>query len=471
MSVELMRRYQKEATVFSINNPASYQALDMGLGKTLIAITWSANVMRMHKNVVGTLVIAPLRTIYSTWPDEIKKWRPNMTYTVLHGPNKSANLREDVDFYLINYDGLKWFFDEVRRYFKIHGKLPFKALILDEGSMVKNPKTKRFAILKKMMPLFPKWKLILSGTPAPNSLIELWTQYFLLDKGRRLGQTITGYKTSHFFQVDRMGFVWKIRPEEDVKIYDKIKDITYRLDAKDYIDLPPRIDNVIKIQLPTRNVKEYMQLEKLFFTKLEESGESIEAFNAMSLSMKLRQFVQGGIYDPEDIDLPADRRRVTFIHDAKLKALEELVESSAGQPILCAIQFRFELAMIRKKFPKAPIIAGGTSAEEAQKYIRSWNSGDIPLLLCHPASLSHGVNLQTGGNIILWYGLTWSLEQYLQFNARLHRSGQLNTVVINHFVIANTIDEKVMKALKNKFKNQRELLEYLREHTENGSEA
>lgn len=465
MSVELMRQYQKEATVFSINNPASYQALDMGMGKTLIAITWAANIMRIDPRIPGVLVMAPLSTVYTTWPDEIKKWRPDMTHTILHGDTKDANLRDNVDFYIVNFDGIKWLWDAIKRYFKIHGVMPFRALILDEGSMVKNPRTKRFQILKKMMPLFPKWKVILSGTPAPNTLLELWPQYFLLDKGRRLGQTITGYKRSHFFQVDRMGFVWKIRPGEDTPIYDKIKDITYRLDAKDYLDLPKRIDNVIKVKLPDNRVKEYLTLEKLFFTELEELDDNIEAFNAMSLSMKLRQFCQGAIYDPEDIDLAADQRRVIPLHDAKLKALIDLVETSPGKPILCAIQFRFELAMIRKKFPKAPVIAGGVNQNEKTRLIKLWNKGKIPLLLCHPASLSHGVNLQTGGNIILWYGIPWSLEQYLQFNARLHRFGQLNTVFVHHLLVSGTIDEKIYLALKNKFKSQEELLNYLKGST------
>lgn len=453
-----LHKYQEDALAFSLQHSNCYLALDMGLGKTAIALYWAERKPR------ASLVIAPLRTIYSSWPEEIAKWTPNQTYTVLHGKDKNERLGDNVDLYLLNYDGLPWFYDALKRYYKVTGKIPFRSVVLDEGSMVKSSSTKRFKILKQLRDIFHHGRLILSGTPAPNSLLDLWSQYYFLDKGVRLSAFITHYRREHFYQVDRMGFIWNLRKGQDKIIYKKIEDITYRLDAADHLDLPERIDNIIKVKMPAKAMKVYKHLEDEFFLDIEgDSGTTtVLAPSAVALSMKLRQIVQGAVYTDQPGTITGPRQYEIF-HKEKLKALEEIVEASAGQGILCAIQFKFELAMIKKKFPKAPVIAGGTSAQEAGSLIKKWNKGEIPLLLCHPASLSHGVNLQTGSHIIIWYGLTWSLEQYLQFNARLHRQGQRNTVVVHHLVMQDTIDMQVMKALKNKFKGQNELLQYLKE--------
>ncbi len=456
-----LHAYQHAAIEFSLRNPASYLALDMGLGKTAIALTWlkRLNQLATSKSTetrVNALVLAPLRTIHSTWPEEIQKWTPDLSYTILHGPDKTANLGKDVNIYLMNYEGLPWLLPALKQYFKLTKGIPFRALIIDEGSMVKSASTKRFKILgRTLSKVFPKWKLILSGTPAPNSLLDLWAQYFILDQGERLGPTITGYKSTYFYQVDFKGFVWSIRPGVSQTIYKKISDITYRLDAADHLSLPDRIDNAIKLKLKPKEAKQYAKLEKEFFLELEQNV-TFEAFNSAALSMKLRQFIQGALYT----DLKT--RAFKVVHEVKLNALKELLETSSGQGILCAIQFRFELDLIHKIMPGAPVIAGGISARTAAQHIRNWNAGKIPLLICHPASLSHGVNLQSGGHIILWYGLPWSLEQYLQLNARLHRQGQKEIVIVNHFILEDTLDEKVIKALKAKFKTQRELLEYLK---------
>jgi SNF2 family DNA or RNA helicase len=457
---QIIRPYQRAAIRFCLNHPASYQALDMGLGKTVVSLIWLANIMKRDPKVKGTLVMAPLRAVYSTWPEEIDKWRPDLNYTLLHGPDKAANLRQQRNIYIMNYEGLPWLWNELRAYYKKYKRMPFNTLIIDEGSMVKSTKTKRFKILKIIVKNMTSWRTILSGTPAPNSLLDLWPQYYLLDGGKRLGDTITGYKSRHFMQVDRMGFVWKLRPFQEIPIYNAVADITYRLDAKDHIDVPERINNIIKVKLNDDLMVKYKQLEKDFFTQLED--DRIEAINAMSRSMKLRQFIQGAMYDDEDADKPSDQRRVIYIHDQKLKALEELVESAAGQGILCAVQFRFELRMIKKKFPKAPIVAGGTKPADATRYFQEWNEGKIPLLICHPASLAHSVNLQRGSHIILFYGLPWSLEQYQQLIARLDRSGQRTNVIVHHLIIKGSIDERVFQALSLKIKGQADFLDFLK---------
>lgn len=441
--------YQKKAIEWMKDHPKSYLALDMGLGKTAITLKWIKNIK------TPTLVIAPLRTISTTWPDEIAKWAPGLKYTILHGSKKVENLNRRADVYLINYEGLPWLFEALKHYHKATGKVPFRALVLDEGSMIKSHSTKRFKLLKLLQPLFQKYITILSGTPAPNSLLDLWSQYFILDAGERLEKYITHYRQNYFYQADRMGFVWKLNRGADRVIYNKIGDITYRLDSEDYLKLPEMIKNVIKVPISAKLMTQYKLLEKEFFLALDDS-ETLAVFNMASLSMKLRQFLQGAVYT--DVD-----HNFKVLHEEKLRVLKSIVEESGGAGILCAVQFRFELEMIRKIFPKVPYIAGGVSAQRATTLINQWNRGELPLLLCHPASLSHGVNLQTGGHTVLWYGLTWSLEQYLQLNKRLHRNGQKHAVVIHHLVVPGTIDERVMKAINTKFKTQSELLDYLRD--------
>ena len=445
-----LREYQIKALNWCLQKRKCYLALDMGMGKTCISLKWIKAILPSTK---GILVIAPLRTLDSTWPDEIAKWNPELTYTVLHGPQKYKNIYEDVDIYLINYEGIAWLFDTLKRMFKTKKSLPFRGVILDEGSMIKSPRTKRFKMLRQLKDIFPHARMILSGTPAPNSLLDLWSQYYFLDDGKRLGTAFTRFKTAHFDQRDRQGFVWKLKPGHDEPIYNAVADITYRLDSEDYITLPPRIDNIIPIKLSDKLMSQYKELEKEFFLELD--GVNCEVFNKASLSMKLRQFLQGALY----ID---DKKNYEVVHKEKLKVLKSLVEEADGQGILCSIQFRFELDMIKQVFPKAPIIAGGTKRQDAAKYMREWNKGNIPLLLCHPQSLSHGVNLQTGSHLIIWYGLTWSAEQYLQLNKRLHRDGQQNAVIVHHMIVKNTVDVRVYRALRSKVKTQAEFLDYIK---------
>ncbi len=460
-------QYQLDAGKFMDANPKSYLALDMGMGKTLITIRW---IQRILPEVKAVLVLAPLRTIYSSWPEELQKWAPELSYTILHGSEKNTELNKKVDVYLMNYEGITWLFNKLKEQFKKTKTVPFRGLVLDEGSKCKSSTTKRFKYLKKMCDIFPKYRTILSGTPAPNSLLDLWAQYFLLDKGDRLEPFVTAFKRLYFYQVDRMGFVWSINKGSADIIYKKIEDITYRLDASDYIDLPGRIDNIIKIDLPKKVQKQYEVLEKDFFMSLEKCD--IEVFNSASLSMKLRQFVQGAVYTDthlqgneyikQDGTITTGPRDYEIVHNEKLSILIDLMDEACGQGILCAIQFKFELDLILMKYPDARVIAGGTNHFEAIEIIRDWNLGKVPLLICHPASLSHGVNLQTGSHIILWFGLPWSLEQYLQLNARLFRQGQKEVVRIHHLVCKDTVDESIMKALKNKFRGQKDLLDYLK---------
>ncbi len=441
-----LHEYQNRAIQFCKDNPECYLAIDLGMGKTAI-------VLKLIEDLgIKAFVFGPLRTIYSSWPDEIAKWAPQLTYRVLHGPDKTLVGTKDIDILLMNYEGLPWLS-------KQRGNWTRRMVVYDESSMCKSHSTQRFKLLRRMHPLWTGHSVCLSATPAPNSLQELWAQYFLLDRGRRLGKNITAFRASYCrsFSYPGMAFTqYEVAPEKKQAIYDAVAPITFRLDAVDYLDMPDITYNYISLKLTPPLARKYKQLEKEFFMEIDDA--EIEAPQVAQLSMKLRQFVQGGIYDEEKIwhDL----------HQVKLNALKELVETSAGQPILCAIQFRGELSMIQRTFKGVPVIAGGTTAKQASEYIKKWNSGQISLLLCHPASLSHGVNLQSGGHILLWYGLTWSLEQYLQLNGRLYRQGQRSAVMVHHLIMAGTVDEAVKQALKSKSTSQQSFLSYLKKHRE-----
>jgi len=451
MTESPMHEYQAKSLDFCRANQNSYLELDMGLGKTRISLEWCRD-----KVDAGVLIIAPLKSVYTTWPDEIEKWNFGYTYTLLHGKDKSYNMSLDRGIYVTNFESIQWLLEELQRVFKLTKTVPFRSIIIDEGSMIKSPSTKRFKALRKLRDIF-KHRLLLSGTPAPNSLLDLWSQYFFLDGGIRLGASYTVYKTAHFMPLDFKQFTWAIKgPEEKQKIYNKVKDITFRLDAGDYIKLPDRIDNIIKLKLPEALHTRYKSLEKSFLLELEDN-QKLTLLNAAALSMKLRQYIQGGVYTD-------DKGTWELIHKEKLEKLKELVEVSNGQGILCPIQFKFELEMIRSAFPNVPAIVGGVDMKTASKHIRDWNAGSLPLLICHPKSLSHAVNMQFGSHLILWYSLTWSSEQYLQLNKRVHRQGQKHNVIVHHLIMSNTLDEAIMRALKSKIANQQQLLDFIRDY-------
>ena len=446
-----LHEYQERAVQFCLEKKQAYLAMDMGLGKTRVSLEL------IRRTKTKALVVAPLRGVHSTWPQECKKWTSELTCNILHGSEKS--FKKEADLYIINPEGMKWLYGELKKIYDKTGKLPFTTLIIDEGSMWKSSDTKRFDVMKALLPVFTDYKLILSGTPSPNSLMDLWSQYYLLDYGESLYENAYRFRAKYFHQVDYNGFKYGLNDGADKQIYERIAPRTFRLDAKDYLDMPDIIHNSISVEMPATCRVAYSKLESEFFMEFEEGR--VDAFNSASLSSKLRQFIQGGLYyAPEE----GQERMYQPIHRVKLDALRDLMDEHVGEPILCAIQFRFELDMLRQAFPDAPVIVGGCSATESARAIDSWNCGDIPLLICHPASLSHSVNLQTGGHIVLWYGLPWSLEHYQQLNARLYRQGQQHAVIIHHLVMEDTIDEAIMKALAAKDKTQSSLLNYLREY-------
>lgn len=392
--------------------------------------------------VSRVLIIAPRTVAESTWQDEAGKWEHlSLRFSTVLGSAKQRidALQQKADCYVINRENVVWLCE----YY--HFQLPFDMVVIDESSSFKNPSAKRFRALRKSLPCFSR-AVILTGTPAPNNLIDLWSQIYLLDRGQALGKSITAYRNQYFRPDKQNGYIvysYRLRDAKaEQEIYDAIAPEVMSLKAADYLTLPPRIDNVIKIDLPDKAVKTYKKMAKDLVLGIGSEDE-ITAANAAALSNKLLQMANGCVY--------TDEGGLVNIHDAKINKLAEIVEQNEGKPILVFYAYKHDLAKLQQNFPDAKVLEG--SAE-----LRAWNAGKIPILLAHPASTAYGLNLQAGGNIIVWFGLTWSLEQYQQANARLYRQGQDKPVIINHLVSKGTVDEQVMRALQTKAAGQDALL-------------
>ncbi|MBV4427135.1 DEAD/DEAH box helicase [Clostridium tyrobutyricum] len=415
------------------------------IGKTISTLT-AVDELLFLGDVNKVLVIAPLRVAEDTWSTEVQKWDhlKNLKISKVLGTPKQRikAIETKADIYVTNRENVDWL---VTLYF---GNWPFDMCVIDELSSFKSSRAKRFRSLRKVRPYF-KRIVGLTGTPAPNSLIDLWPQLCILDGGVRLGKTIGSYREQYFKPGNRNQYVvynWNLKEGSEKAIEDKISDICVSMKAKDYLDLPERIDNVIKVNLPTDVLKKYKELEKDLVLELDK--DDITAANAAVLTNKLLQMSNGAIY--------SEKHEVVEIHQEKLKALLDIIETANGKPVLVFYSFKHDFDRIVEFLKSKKIKAVGL---KDSKDIKKWNEGKIPILLIHPASAGHGLNLQYGGNIIVWFGLTWSLELYQQANARLHRQGQKETVVINHIVSKDTVDEDVMQSLENKEINQDILLE------------
>lgn len=429
-------KYQTRCLKHCIGNRASALFLDMGLGKTVVVLT-AVNYLLNQCKIRGVLIIAPLRVTYSVWPEEIKKWDhlKHLTCSILHGPLKEQALVDKKDIYVLNYDGLPWLCNKLEAYKR--DQYPFDMIVFDESTALKNPQTKRFKMLKNLVGAFHR-RVILTGSPAPNSLEDLWAQYYLLDDGERLGKSKWGFRNRYFYKADYQGYKYMPVPRAEREISKLVKDITIRLTAKEYLDMPRLINNTIRWSMSDKVKKEYRKFERTFLTQIND--ESIVAVNAAALSTKLRQYLSGFLYN----DGVTHR-----VHAEKLDVLQELVEQHDEQ-ILISIQFRNEYDMIAMRYKGIPVIYGGLSPATVQKRIRAWNAKESPLLVVHPASIAHGVNLQQGGRTLIWYSLPWSYEHYVQLRARLYRQGQEKPVMMHHIVAEKTIEEKVVRALVDK---------------------
>ena len=435
--------YQQFATDFILNQSICCLMLDMGLGKTVITLTALWQLALDSFDVSRVLVIAPKRVAEDTWPKELAKWEhlTGLTSSLVLGSaaERKTALQRKAFLYIINRENVAWL---VKNHY-----WDFDMVVIDELSSFKSNKAERFKAMKKVRPMVTRI-VGLTGTPAPNTLLDLWPQMYLMDMGQRLGRFIGGFR-DRFFLPDKRNreIIYSYKPREGAEdaIYALISDICISMKAADYLDMPERIDNRIEVSMSPKERKLYDDFQKDMVLSIGD--EERDAANAASLSNKLLQMANGAVYGKD--------KKVIPIHDRKLDALEDLVEAANGKPLLVAYWYKHDLQRIKARFKNARCI-------DTAKDIDDWNAGKIPLALIHPASAGHGLNLQDGGCTIVWFGLTWSLELYQQLNARLWRQGQKHTVVIHHIVTKGTHDEDVMRALENKDTRQSALIEAVR---------
>ena len=439
--------YQRYATKYIETHPVAAVLLDMGLGKTSITLTALNNLLFDSFEVRRILVIAPLRVARNTWGAEIEKWDHlnSLHYSVAVGTEteRLSALKKQADIYLINRENVQWLISESGIPFD------FDMVVIDELSSFKNHQTKRFRALMKVR---PKVKRIvgLTGTPSSNGLMDLWAEFRLLDMGERLGRFIGQYRTSYFRPDKQNGqvvFSYKPLPGAEKQIYGKISDITISMKSTDHLQMPELINSRYTVYLSEKEDSRYADLKKDLVLQLPDGD--ITAANAASLSGKLSQMANGAVY--------TDAGETVAIHERKLDALEDIIEAANGKPVLVAYWFRHDLERITERLHKLKIPCSRLDTDGS---IRKWNAGEIPVALIHPASAGHGLNLQSGGNTLVWFGLTWSLELYQQTVARLWRQGQQSeTVVVQHIITKGTIDERIMKALSEKDTTQAALID------------
>nr|DAS75781.1 MAG TPA: Chromatin remodeling complex ATPase [Caudoviricetes sp.] len=433
--------YQRYATNFILEHPVAAVLLEMGLGKSVCTLTAIYELMLNRFEVESVLVIAPLRVARDTWPIEIEKWDnlKELSYSVVIGTEaeRIAALNRSVHIYLINRENVDWLIT------KSGVPFDFDMVVIDELSSFKSASAKRF---KSLLKVRPKVKRIvgLTGTPSSNGLMDLWAEFRILDMGQRLGRYITHYRNMFFVPDKRnqqMIFSYKPKPGAEKLIYKLISDITISMKSVDYLKMPECVINEVPVILSEKERLVYEKMREEMVISLE--GEEIDAVNAAALSGKLLQMANGAVYTED--------KEIIKIHDKKLDALEDLIEGANGKPVLVAYWYKHDLKRIKERFKVREI--------KTSKDIKDWNNGDIPVAVIHPASAGHGLNLQSGGSTLIWFGLIWSLELYQQTNARLHRQGQTDTVIIHHIITRETIDEDVMKALRLKEKTQASLID------------
>lgn len=439
--------YQRYATEYIESHPEAAVFLDMGLGKTSITLTALNNLLFDYFDVHRILVVAPLRVARNTWSDEIEKWEHlhNLTFAIAVGSEKERleALKREADITMINRENLQWLIEKSGQPFE------YDMVVIDELSSFKNHQAKRF---KALMKVRPKVKRIvgLTGTPSSNGLMDLFAEFKILDMGMRLGRFIGQYRNT-YFKPDKVNgpivYSYKPLPGAEDAIYEKISDITISMKAADHLKMPELINTKYMVHLSEKEKKKYEDMKAELVLALPE-GE-ITAANAASLSGKLSQMANGAVY--------ADDDSILSIHDRKLDALEDIIESANGKPILIAYWFKHDLMRIEQRLTEKKIPFQKLDSDAS---MNKWNRGELPVALIHPASAGHGLNLQSGGSTIVWFGITWSLELYQQTVARLYRQGQSSgTVTVIHILTECTVDEKIMKALADKDSTQSALID------------
>lgn len=440
--------YQSYATEFILSHPISAVFLEMGLGKSVITLSAIFDLCLDSFLVCKVLVIAPLRVARDTWPAEIKKWDhlKGLSYSVAVGTEKERidALKKQSTLYIINRENVDWLV------YKSGIPFHFDMVVIDELSSFKSYGAKRFKSLLKVRPSV-KRIVGLTGTPSSNGLMDLWAEFRILDLGQRLGRYISHYRNTYFKPDKRNAqiiFSYKPLPGAEEEIYKQISDITISMKSTDYLKMPEYVSNEVFVTLSDKEWKVYSDFKEDMVANLGD--EDIDAVNAAVLSGKLLQMANGAVYDSEN--------KAHVIHDKKLDALEDLIEGANGKPVLVAYWYKHDLERIKDRFPVRQI--------QSSKDIEDWNNSKIPIAVIHPASAGHGLNLQSGGSTLIWFGLTWSLELYQQTNARLYRQGQRDTVIVHHIITKNTIDEDVLLALTKKEKTQDALIDAVKANLE-----
>lgn len=460
-------RHQQIALDFCMSHERAGLFIGMGLGKTSVSLSALAAYKWDYFTVRKALVIAPSNVAKNVWAQECGKWdhTKNLRCSLMAYPDAKKRrkaLHADADLYIINRENLVWLLDELGGSLKM-----FDMVILDELSSFKDQTTKRWKALKKAIPEV-RYVLGLTGTPAPNNYLNLWPEVYLLDGGERLGKRIGDYRARYFTMGAHKGHIvyeWRLRIGAQDAINRKLSDLCLSMSSEDWLNLPPVIYNTVYVRMDKKAEKEYrkfeeekvipllrrdsevIQLDTQNPEELEQMTNVVQGQTAATIAGKLLQMANGAVYD--------DQRELLRIHDAKLEALAEIADTNPGRNLLVFYGFKHDEARIQARFPMARSFNGPEDVVD-------WNAGKIPMLLCHPASAGHGLNLQHGGHIIVWFGLTWSLELYQQANARLPRPGQTESVIVHHLVCRDTIDEKVMTALQSKDEGQKALLNALK---------
>lgn len=466
-------RHQQLAYDFAISHERCCLFLGMGLGKTIVTLSVLEERLHDEFTVGQCLVVAPKNVAENVWAQECTKWEhtKGIRCAMLTGPaeRRRRALESRADLYVINRENVVWLASE------LHGDLSrFQMLVLDELSSFKSSNTKRWRALRRAIKPI-RYRIGLTGTPAPNTYLDLWPELYLIDDGETLGKTLGAYRDRYFMPGAHNGHIvyeYKLRMGAQSAINRQLKPLCLSMSAEDWLSLPPVLTNVVHVGMDTAARKRYdaFKREKVLPLLTKDDGSTvvldaahvgdmdrlISAETAATLSGKLLQMANGAVYD--------DEHTVFHIHDAKLDALDELIEANAGENLLVFYSYQHDRDRILARFPQAHVFGGPGDVD-------AWNRGEIPLLLCHPASTGHGLNLQHGGHIIVWFGLTWSLELYQQANARLPRPGQERSVIIHHIVCSGTIDDQVMAALERKDTGQRALLDALKEHLGGGKNA
>jgi SNF2 family DNA or RNA helicase len=431
--------YQEYAKEKIIVQKACGLFLEPGLGKTVITLSAIWDLMFDYFDISKVLVIAPLRVAESTWTEELEKW-DHLTYLRISKvlgteAQRLEALNTPADIYVINRENVAWLAEL--------GEWDFDMLVIDELSSFKNASSKRFKALRRKRPGIDR-VVGLTGTPSTNGLMDLWSEIYLLDQGKRLGKTLSTYRAD-FFVPDRMNgwIVYSYRPKQNAEewIYSRLSDLCVSMKSQDFLQMPERLERDVTVKLPPVAKGKYKELEREMVAKLE--GKTVDAVNAAVLTNKLLQMASGAVYD--------ENKAVAELHTAKLDALEDLIEAANGKPVLIYFNYRHDKERIQKRFKEAQEI-------KTPEDFQAWNRGEIPVAIAHPASMGHGLNLQHGGSTVIWFSLSWSLELYQQANARLWRQGQKDTVVIFRLIAEGTIDRDVVRALAKKDLTQENLM-------------